>query len=60
MPSAAFGRRGVARHNLIEVDLDTARAMTLEPNGKIVTAGSAATGGDEGLDTDFSIVRFLG
>ena len=34
--------------------------MTLEPNGKIVTAGSAATGGDEGLDTDFSIVRFLG
>ncbi len=60
VPSAAFGRRGVARHNLIEVDLDTARAMTLEPNGKIVTAGSAATGGDEGLDTDFSIVRFLG
>jgi uncharacterized delta-60 repeat protein len=60
VPSASFGRSGVARHNLIEVDLDTARAMTLEPNGKIVTAGSAATGGDEGLDTDFSIVRVGG
>jgi uncharacterized delta-60 repeat protein len=60
VPDAGFGRRGVALHNLIEVDLDTAHAMVLEPNGKIVTAGSAATGGDEGLDTDFSIVRFLG
>jgi uncharacterized delta-60 repeat protein len=60
VPSAAFGRRGVARHNLIEVDLDTAHALVLEPSGKLVTAGSAATGGDEALDTDFSIVRFLG
>ena len=60
VPSAGFGRRGVARHNLIEVDLDTGLAMVLEPNGKIVTAGRAATGGDEGLDTDFSIVRLLG
>jgi uncharacterized delta-60 repeat protein len=60
VPSAGFGRRGVARHNLIEVDLDTAYAMLVEPGGKIVTAGRAATGGDEGLDTDFSIVRLLG
>jgi uncharacterized delta-60 repeat protein len=60
VPDATFGRRGVALHNLIEVDLDVAHALALEPSGKIVTAGSAATGGDEGLDTDFSILRFLG
>jgi hypothetical protein len=34
--------------------------MLVEPGGRIVTAGRAATGGDEGLDTDFSIVRLLG
>jgi uncharacterized delta-60 repeat protein len=60
VPDAGFGRRGVALHNLIEVDLDTAYATLVEPSGKIVTAGRAATGGDEGLDTDFSILRLLG
>jgi len=60
VPSASFGRRGVARHNIIQVDTDRANAMTVEPTGKIVTAGSAATGGDEGLNTDFTIVRLLG
>ena len=59
-PDSHFGRAGVSVLNLIPEDLDAAYSVLIEPGGRVVTAGSAATGGDEGLDTDFSIVRRLG
>ncbi len=53
-PNPAFGENGLALTNL-GVGLDEAAAIAVQPDGRILVAGTS----DNGIDSDMALVRYL-